>query len=45
MVDDYPAKFGCYKHCDSRDIIFLVCQIISQEHVTEGSCEFIGGNS
>ena len=27
--------FGGHKHCGSRDIIILVCHVISQNHVIE----------
>ena len=33
--------FGGYKHCGSEDITVLVCQMISQEHVTKGQCNFM----
>ena len=26
MISDHPAKFGCNRHCDNGDIIFLVAE-------------------
>ena len=37
-----PAKFGSYRHCDSADMIFLVCLVISQDHPIKGLFEFMG---
>ena len=34
-VIHHTAKFGGYRHCDSRDIMVLVCQVISHDHVTQ----------
>ena len=41
-VSQYSAKFSGYRHCGSGDIMVLVCQIISQDHVIKGSCNFMG---
>ena len=41
----HPTKFGGHKHCNSEGIIVLVCQIILQDRVTKGSCDFMGSSS
>ena len=35
----YPqfAKFGDYKYCSNKDIMFLFCPVIKQEHIIKGS--------
>ena len=40
MVSHYPAKFGGHRHCDSGDIIVLVCHVISQECLIKRSRDF-----
>ena len=30
----HPVKFVGHKHCDSGDIMVLVCHMIFQDHVT-----------
>ena len=38
LISSYrPNMFGGYRHCGSVDIMVLVCQVISQNHVTKGS--------
>ena len=32
MVCHHPTKFGGHRHCDSGDIIVLVCHVILQDH-------------
>ena len=41
MVSHYPAKFGGHRHCDSGDIIVLVCHVISQEYVIKRSRDLV----
>ena len=41
-VSHDPAKFGGDKHCGRGDIMILICHVISQDHVTLGSCDFMG---
>ena len=41
IVCHNPAKFGGHKHCGSRSIMFLVCHVISQDHVIKGLCDFM----
>ena len=36
----YFATFGGHKYCSSRDILFLGCHVIKQEHVMKGSCDY-----
>ena len=33
MVCHYTAKFSDHKHCDSRDLMFLICNVASCQHV------------
>ena len=42
MVYHHSAKFGSHRCCNSRDIMFLVCHLISQDHMIKGSSDFIG---
>ena len=37
MVCHHLTKFGGQRYCSSRDITFLVCHVIKQVHVIEGS--------
>ena len=37
----HSTKFGSYRHFGSGDIVILVCQVISEDHVIEGSCDFM----
>ena len=32
-------SFGSNKHCDSGDVMVLVCHVMSQDHVIKGSFE------
>ena len=36
------AKFGDRRHLYSGDIMFLFCQVISEDKVVKESCDFIG---
>ena len=40
-VGYHPVKFRGHRHPDSRDIVALLCQVISQDHVIKGSCDFV----
>ena len=35
-------KFGSYRHCGSRDIMTVVCHVILQDQLIQGSCHFMG---
>ena len=37
-------KFGGYRHRGEKDILILVCKVILQYHVINGSCEFMARN-
>ena len=37
MVWHQMVKFGGYRHCSSRDIMFLVCYMIKQDHAIKNS--------
>ena len=41
MVSHHPAKFGYHEHFDSGDIIVLVCHVTLQDHMINGSCDFM----
>ena len=41
-VCHHPGKFCEHRHCDSGDIVFLICHVISREHTFKGLCEFKG---
>ena len=45
MVSHHPAEFGGHKHSGSGDIMFSDCHVIEEDHMTKGSCDFIGGSS
>ena len=38
------AKFFSHRQCGDRDIMVLDCHVISQDHIIEGSCNFIKVN-
>ena len=40
-VSYHPPKFGGDRHSDSEDMAVFVCNVISQDHVNQGSCDFI----
>ena len=42
MANYQLSTFLDHRYCSSRDIIILVCQAISQDHVIEASCNFMG---
>ena len=43
MVSRTAAKFRSNCHHGSGDIMALVCHMILQDHVIQGSCDFMGG--
>ena len=45
MVSHHFAKINGHRHCDSEDLMVLVCHMIMQNHVIKMLCEFIGGSS
>ena len=45
IVNYHSAKFGSYMHCRSRDMAFLICYLIYQDHVTQKPCNFISRNT
>ena len=44
MLGYNPVKFGGCRHSDIEDIVVLVCQVILQDHMIKGSCDFTGTN-
>ena len=45
LINHHLAMFGGHWSSASWDIIYLVCHVISQEHVIEGSCDLLNGTS
>ena len=37
------AKLGGHRHCDSGDIMVLICQVISKDHLIKVSSNFMVG--
>ena len=37
MIYHHLAKFGGHSYCSSKDIMFLVCHVIKQDHAIKGS--------
>ena len=40
----HTAKFGDHKHCNSRDMTFLICRVISGEYIIKESCDLMVGS-
>ena len=40
MACPHLAKFGGQRHCSSKDIMFLVCQVIKQDHMIKGVADY-----
>ena len=36
-----PAKSGDYRHCDTGDLMFLICHMTSNNHLFRGLYNFI----
>ena len=45
MVYPLSAKFGDHNYYGDQDIMFLVCQVISQDNVIKGSRDYLGTSS
>lgn len=41
-VCHHPEKVDGHSHCDSRDLITLICHVTSSYHVFKRSCNFMG---
>ena len=41
MVSHHGANFGDQGYCGSGDVIFLICYVISQDHVLQELFGFI----
>ena len=37
-----PAKFGGHWHCDSGELMVLVCRMFLKEHLIKGPCDPMG---
>ena len=40
----HPAKFGGHRDCGSKDIMVLLCLVLSQDHAIKASCDFMDRN-
>ena len=38
------VKFGCHKHSGGRNIMLLVCHVVSIDRVIKEPCDFIDGS-
>ena len=38
------AKFDSHRYCGSRDVMFLLCHVIWQDHVIKGSGDYSNRN-
>ena len=45
MVSHHLARFGGDWSCGSGGIAYLICNVTSQDHVTDRSCDVMGGTS
>ena len=43
-ISYHPGKFGGHKHGRGGDIIVLICQVISPDHVKKHSCDIVGSS-
>ena len=42
----HPCDRSCdHKHCDSGDIMLLICLMTSSQHLFKELCGFMGGSS
>ena len=41
-VIHHAANFGGFTHCGSGDKTFLICHVITKDHVCTGLCGFMG---
>ena len=44
QVTYHPAKFGSHRHCDSGDMMILVCHMILEDRVTKKLSNFMSGS-
>ena len=44
-VNYHLAKFSVHRHPNSGDIVVLVFQVVSQNHLVKGSFDFMGKSS
>ena len=40
----HPDSSSGNKHCDSGDIIFLICYMTSRKHMVKELCEYMDGS-
>ena len=41
-VGHHDAKFGGFRYCGRGDKMFLICYMISKDHVFKGLPDFVG---
>ena len=44
MIDQHPGEFGGHKQCSSGNITFLGGNVILQDDVIKGLCDFMDRN-
>ena len=44
VVYHHPNNIGDNRYCNLGDLIVLVCQLTSRDHVLKGPCDVIEGN-
>ena len=42
MASHQVVTFGSHRHCNSEDIMFLVCHMVVQDHVIKELYDFMG---
>ena len=45
MVCHHHAKCGGHRYFSSRDVMVLVCHVISKNHLIKVSCDFMDGSA
>ena len=41
MVSHHPANFDDHRHYDGGEIMFLICHVILQDHVSQEARDFV----
>ena len=44
-IGHQDANFSGFRHCGSWNKTFLICYVISKEHVFKGLCDFMPGST
>lgn len=40
-LNHYIATYGDFRFCGSGDIVFVICHVILEDHVTKKSCDLM----